>query len=180
MGYYSSLIQRKFKDIVGKRYETVLKEYGEFLLTEEDMVAPEVHAILLPLDVFTGELPDDLIEVLSAYDARVSLAYITDARVYSILEQTLDRETVEEFRKKKEAHGEDILAKVSRQLEKRGIATQTRLFIGQKGDDVIRMAKDFDMLAISKHYGDGESPTASLSPLALRICQRVKNPAIIY
>jgi len=50
MGLFSSLIQRKFKSIAGKRYERVLREYREFLLTEEEMVFPEIKSILMPLD----------------------------------------------------------------------------------------------------------------------------------
>jgi len=58
MGYSSSLIQRKFKDIVGRRYESVLKEYSEFLLTEEEMLIPEVRSILIPLDLFVHDISD--------------------------------------------------------------------------------------------------------------------------
>jgi hypothetical protein len=180
MGYYSSLIQRKFKDIVGKRYETVLKEYGEFLLTEEEMVVPEIGTILLPLDAFATDIPDELVDVLSAYDATVSLTYVVDAQVYSLLAKTLDRDATEEFRKKKEEHGQQLLDAISRKLEQSGMAVRTRLFIGQKGDDVVQMAEDYDMIALSKWYGDGETETSSISPLALRICQRLSIPAIIY
>ena len=85
MGYSSSLIQRKFKDIVGRRYEAVLKDYSEFLLTDEEMLVPEVRSILIPLDLFVHDITDEAIEVLSAYNATITLAYITDAGVIELL-----------------------------------------------------------------------------------------------
>ncbi|MDN7024197.1 universal stress protein [Methanoculleus sp. FWC-SCC1] len=180
MGYYSSLLQRKFKDVVGKRYETVLREYGEFLLTKEEMVVPEIESVLLPLDAFATGIPDELVDVLSAYNATVSLTYIVDAQVYSLLTKTLDRDTTEEFRRKKEEHGRQLLDAISRRLENSGMTVRTRLFIGQKGDDVVQMAEEYDMIALSKRYGGGETETSSISPLALRICQRLSIPAVIY
>jgi hypothetical protein len=169
MGYSSSLIQRKFKDIVGKRYNSVLKEYSEFLLTEEEMIVPEVRSILMPLDIFVQEIPDGLLEILSAYDATVSLVYITDAKVMEILERTLNHASTEEFRRKKEEYGQKLLNTAIAKFEEHGLSTRTRIFVGHKGDDVIRMANDFDLVALSRRYGDGESTGRS-----------VKTPAIIY
>ena len=180
MGYSSSLIQRKFKDIVGRRYDSVLKDYSEFLLTDEEMLVPEVRSILVPLDVFVHEITDEAIDVLSAYDATISLAYITDAEVIELLEQALDRESTEEFRTKKEEYGRKLLERTAARLEEHGFSTQTRMFVGHKGDDVVRMAKNHDMVALCRRYADGESTDASVSPIVLRICQRVETPALIY
>ncbi|WP_332449686.1 universal stress protein [Methanoculleus sp.] len=180
MGYSSSLIQRKFKDIVGKRYESVLKEYSEFLLTDEEMLVPEVRSILVPLDPFVDEITDEAIDVLSAYNATISLAYITDAGVLGLLEQTLDRQSAEEFRAKKEADGRELLERITERLKEHGFPTQTRMFVGQTGDDVVRMAKNYDMIALSRWYADGEATDLSISPTVLRICQRVETPALIY
>ncbi|MCM2466948.1 universal stress protein [Methanoculleus oceani] len=180
MGYSSSLIQRKFKDIVGRRYESVLKEYSEFLLTEEEILVPEVRSILVPLDFFVHDITDEAIDVLSAYDATISLAYITDAGVVEILERALDRPSTEEFRAKKEEYGRKLLERTAAKLEEHGLSTQTRMFVGHKGDDVVQMAKNHDMVALSRRYADGESTDASISPIVLRICQRVETPALIY
>ena len=180
MGYSSSLIQRKFKDIVGRRYESVLKEYSEFLLTEEEMLVPEVRSILIPLDLFVHDITDEVIEVLSAYDATISLAYITDSRVIDILEHTLDHASTEEFRAKKEEYGLKLLERATAKLKEHGFTTKTRMFVGHKGDDVVQMAGNYDLIAICRRYGDGESTDVSISPLVLRICQRVGTPALIY
>ncbi|PKL62548.1 MAG: hypothetical protein CVV31_05425 [Methanomicrobiales archaeon HGW-Methanomicrobiales-2] len=180
MGYSSALIQRKYKDIVGKRYESVLKEYGEFLLTEEELFVPEVRSILVPLDLFVHGITDEAIDVLSAYNATISLAYITDAGVLELLGQTLDRSSAEEFRAKKEEYGRQLLEQTAAKLEEHGLSTQTRMFVGHTGDDVVRMAKNYDMVALSRRYADGESADLSISPTVLRICQRVETPALIY
>lgn len=180
MGYSSSLIQRKFKDIVGRRYEAVLKDYSEFLLTDEEMLIPEVRSILMPLDLFVYDITDDAIDVLSAYDATISLAYITDATVIGILEKALDHEAAEEFRAKKEETGKKILDRAAAKLEEHGFSTRTRIFVGHKGDDVVSMAKNHDMIALCRHYADGESTDDSISPVVLRICQQVETPALIY
>jgi hypothetical protein len=180
MGYSSSLIQRKFKDIVGRRYEEVLKDYSEFLLTEEEMLVPEIRSILIPLDLFVHDITDEVIDVLSAYDATISLAYITDTGVIELLEQTLDHATAEEFRAKKEEYGRRLLERTAAKLEEHGFTTQARMFVGHKGDDVVRIAKNHDMVALCRRYADGESTDASISPIVLRICQRVETPALIY
>jgi hypothetical protein len=180
MGYYSSLIQRKFKDVVGHRYESVLREYSEFLPTEEEMVVPEIRSILIPLDIFVKEIPRELVEVLSAYDADVSLAYITDAQVYAIIEKTLDKGAGDEFLRKKEDYGQKLLDRISADLAAAGIAVHSRMFSGHKGEDVEKMAGSFDMVALSKSYGAERTEGFPVSPLALRITQHLKIPTIIY
>ncbi|MCE5338637.1 MAG: universal stress protein [Methanomicrobiaceae archaeon] len=180
MGYSSSLIQRKFKDIVGRRYEAVLKDYSEFLLTDEEMLVPEVRSILMPLDIFVHDITDEAIEVLSAYNATISLAYITDAGVIELLEQALNHASTEEFRAKKEEEGRELLERTAAKLKEHGFSTQTRMFVGHKGDDVVRLAKNHDMVALCRNYADGESTDVSVSPIVLRICQRVETPALIY
>ena len=180
MGYSSSLIQRKFKDIVGRRYEAVLKDYSEFLLTDEEMLVPEVRSILIPLDLFVHDITDEAIEVLSAYNATITLAYITDAGVIELLEQALNHASTEEFRTKKEEYGRELLDRTMAKLNDHGFMVQTRMFVGHKGDDVVRMAKNHDMVALCRRYADGESTETSVSPIVLRICQRVETPALIY
>lgn len=180
MGYSSSLIQRKFKDIAGRRYDSILKDYREFLLADEEMFIPEVRSILVPLDLFVQDITDEALDVLSAYDATISLAYITDTEVIKLLEQALDSESTKEFQAKKEEYGQKLLKRIAAKLEERGFSTQTRMFVGHKGDDVVRMAKNHDMVALCRRYADGESTDVSVSPVVLRICQRVEIPALIY
>ena len=87
MGYYSSLIQRKFRDLVGSRYESVRMEYSDFLATEEEMKIPPVNSILIPVDSFVENIPDVLIEVLKAYEARIHLVYIIDLNVLDLIDE---------------------------------------------------------------------------------------------
>jgi hypothetical protein len=180
MGYYSSLIQRKFKDTVGTRYQDVLREYGEFLLTEELMRVPEVRKILIPLDIFVKDIPDNLYDVLSAYDAEITLAYITDTQVYSIIRETLTDELAEEFLKKKEGYGHDLLDTLTKELQQIGLTVHQRLFTGHKGEDVERMAADYDLIALSKSYGAEKTEHYPVSPLAIRISQHVKKLTMLY
>ena len=152
-GYYSSLIQRKFKDTVGTRYQDVLREYQEFLLTEELMQVPEVKKILIPLDVFVKDVPKSLYNVLSAYEGEITLVYITDSPVYSVIRETLSDELANEFLKKKEQYGHDLLDTLTKELQQIGFTVHQRLFTGHKGEDVEKMAADFDLIALSKSYG---------------------------
>jgi hypothetical protein len=98
MGYYSGLIQRKFKDVVGSRYETVQQEYREFLPTEEELLPREIKKILLPLDISVAGATDELCEIIGIYGAEVSLLYITDAKIYAIIQNTLSHQAGEDFR----------------------------------------------------------------------------------
>lgn len=180
MGIYSSLIQRKFRDIAGKRYERVLKEYREFLLTEEEMVLPEIGSILMPLDRYVKEIPRDLYDTLSAYDATILLVYIIDSQVFSIIRQTLSKEASEEFKRKEELVGREMLEKIARELENLGLRVQRRLFFGNKSEDVIKIANNYDMLVISKAYGSEITKSSPLSPVVLKIIQHLDIPTIVY
>ncbi|ALM75626.1 universal stress protein [Thermococcus barophilus] len=181
MGLFSSLIQRKFKNIAGRRYERILKEYKEFLLTEEEMRLPEIKSILMPLDRFIGEIPPEIYETLSAYnDARVILVYIIDAHVFHVIEQTLGKDISEEFRRKEENDGKLLLEKIAKNFEDLGISPQVRLFFGDKGEDVIKLAEKHDMLVLSKAYGSEITKTHPLSPVVLKIVQHVDIPVIVY
>ncbi|MBO8174207.1 MAG: universal stress protein [Thermococcus sp.] len=181
MGLFSSLIQRKFKNIAGKRYERILREYREFLLTEEEMVLPEIKSILIPLDRFISEIPKEVYETLSAYkEAKFVLVYIIDAQVFHMIEQTLGREASEEFRKKEESDGMYLLEKIAKDFEELGIAPQLRLFFGDKSEDVITLAEKHDMLVLSKAYGSEITKTHPLSPIVLKIVQHVTIPVIVY
>lgn len=180
MGLYSSLIRRRFRNIAGKRYEHVIREYREFLLTKEEMVPPEINSILMPLDRFIREIPPDVYDVLSTYDARVLLVYIIDSQIFRIIRQTLNREASEEFKKKEEEQGLKLVNKISNELEDYGMRVQRRLFFGNKSEDVIKLTKDQDMLVISKAYGSEITKTSPLSPIVLKIVQHVYIPTMVY
>jgi len=181
MGLFSSLIQRKFKDIAGKRYERVLKEYRDFLLTEEEMVLPEIKSVLIPLDRFIGEIPVDVYDTLSAYrDAKFVLLYIIDIHVSYMIEQTLGVKASEEFKKKEKEEGMKLLGKISRNFEALGINPQLRLFFGDKSRDIISLAQKHDLLVLSKAYGSEITKTHPLSPVVLKIVQHVNIPVIVY
>lgn len=180
MGYYSQLIKRKFKDVVGKRYEDVMREYGEFLLSEEQMMPPEVRSILMPLDIFVHEIPPELYEVLSAFTAPISLVYITDIQTVSVIETVLDKKASEEYIRKKEGHAGELLDRVTRELRAKGLGSRRRIFTGHKGEDVEKMCETHDLLLLSKSFGAERTEGYPVSPLALRISQHVNIPLIFY
>ncbi|MBP1929232.1 hypothetical protein J2741_001779 [Methanolinea mesophila] len=179
MGYYSSLIQRKFKDLVGTRYEEVRLEYSDFLASEEEMKFSPIRTVLVPVDVLTTDIPGDLAELFLAYGARVHLAYIMDAQVLSLLDE-LAGEEAEEFRKVKEAQGRDTLDRFTRFLEKKGIAVQTSLFSGSKTEDVIRLSHSHDIVALYRGFGAAASEMAPLSPVVSHLNRRVEQSVIIF
>lgn len=180
MGLYSSFIGRKFKHIAGKKYEDIIKHYREFLLTEEERKIPEIHSILMPLDRYVKNIPTELYETISAYEARILLVYILDSQVFELVRQTLSPEASEEFRRREEIMGEELLNNVAKKLESYGLKIQRRIFFGNKSDDVIRMAENYDMLAISRNYGAEITKTSPLSPLVLKIIQHLEIPVIVY
>jgi hypothetical protein len=180
MGYYSSLMQRKFKDLVGTRYEEVRQEYSDFLVSEEEMKFQPVRTVLVPLDILTGALPMDLVETFRAYGARIHLAYIMDAQVLSLLEELAGKESETGFREMKETKGRELLDKFSRFLEQEGLSVQTSLFSGSKTEDVIRLSHSHDLVAVYRGFGAATSESAPLSPVVSQINRRVERSVIIF
>jgi nucleotide-binding universal stress UspA family protein len=180
MGYYTSLIQRKFKDLVGTRYEEVRQEYSDFIVSEEEMKFSPVRLVLVPVDVLAGDLPAELVETFLAYGARVHLAYIMDASMLSLLDELVGEESEAGFRKVKEKFGEELLDSLSRLLEEKGLAVQTSLFSGSKIEDVIRLSHSHDLVAVSRGFGAATSEETPLSPVVSQINRRVECPVIIF
>ena len=180
MSYYSSLIQRKFKDLVGTRYEEVRHEYSDFLVSEEEMKFQPVKTVLVPVDILTGDLPMDLVEIFRAYEARIHLAYILDAQVLSLLEEIAGKESEAGFREIKETKGRELLDKFSRFLDEQGLAVQTSLFSGSKIEDVIRLSQSHDLVAVYRGFGAATSESAPLSPVVSQINRRVERSVIIF
>lgn len=181
MGYFTSLIQRKFKDVAGTRYDAIVKEYREFLLTEEERRVPEVRSILMPLDYFVKEVPPVLYETLSSYEgATVSLVYIVDLEVIRIVEDSLNADTMAEFKRKREAFGEELLEKTTAELEAIGLSVKSRMFSGRKLENIVEAAEGHDLIAVSKKYAASMAEVAAVSLITLRLAQTVSKPIIIY
>lgn len=180
MGYYSSLIQRKFRDLVGSKYESIRREYSDFLATEEEMKVPPVNSILLPVDNFVQTIPDSLIEVLIAYGARINLVYIIDSKVLSLIDEMVGEEMRSRYHERKEKHGRDVLKQFSEKLEESGLEVHHQLFSGSKIEDVVRLTRDHDLVALFRGYGSQISEIQPLSPDVSQINRRVKRSVIIY
>jgi len=180
MGYYSSLIQRKFRDLVGSRYESVRMEYSDFLASEEEMKIPSVNSILMPVDSFTEDIPDVLMEVLESYEARIHMVYIIDSDVLDLIDEMVGEEVRSRYREKKENFGVEILKQLSGRLEGSGLRVQTQLFTGSKIEDVVRLSENHDLLAINQGYGSQVSNNQPLSPEVSQINHRVRQSIIIY
>ena len=183
MDVFSRLIQRKFRYLASERYEEIAKRYREFLLLPEEFVLPEVRSILIPVDRFSGKIPESLYETLSAYGgASATVVYISEKRTLELIEQTLGREEAEKLRDAKMKFARDLSADIASRLEALGLHVEHRHFIGNKSDDVVSILKDesFDLLVVSRSYGSEVTRTSPISPIVLRIVQHVERPVIVY
>ncbi|NJE05367.1 universal stress protein [Thermococcus sp. M36] len=183
MDVFSRLIQRKFRNIAGERYDEIVKRYREFLLLPEEFVLPEVRSILMPVDRFSGEIPEELYETMSSYlGASVTVVYISEKRTLWLIEQTLGKEEAEKLKRAKMEFAESLVSKIAARLESHGLKVRGRYFIGSKSDDVVKLAGsgEFDLLVMSRSYGSEVTRTSPVSPLVLKIVQHVETPVIIY
>ncbi|MHC1626159.1 MAG: universal stress protein [Methanoculleaceae archaeon] len=180
MGYYASLIRRKFRGVVGSRYQTVMQEYRQFLPAEEEMVVQEIERILMPLDYYVRSIPEEYYEVLSAYRGSVILVYIIDSRTLDIIRQTLGEDDAAEFRRNKEKYGEMLLREVSERISSLGLIPESRLFVGDKIDDVCRISQYADLLALSRNYGGFRNSLTTMAPITLTLCHEAGIPILLY
>lgn len=183
MDIFSRLISRKFRNIAGERYEEIAQRYREFLLLPEEFVLPEVSSILLPVDRFAHDIPEELYDTLGAYaDASITLVYMIDRMAFHMIEQTLGKREAERLRAvEMERGGEKILSRmVKGGLEKIGLDVREKYILGNKSDEIIQLAADFDLLVISRSYGSEITKTSPMSPVVLKIVQHVDKPTIIY
>ncbi len=181
MEYFKSLINRKFKDVVGSRYKDVLKDYREFLLTEEEIVLCDFKRILIPLDIFVSEVPEEFYDLLTAFDeTEINLVYITDSDVISIINDVLGEDAGKEYQAKKEEYGSGLLEKISGELEGRGLAVNRRLYAGHKWDDIETMSGNYDLVAVSKSFGGGRGDENEISPVAQRLVQQMNVSSVLY
>jgi len=181
MEYFRSLINRKFKDVVGSRYKDVLKDYREFLLTEEEIVLCNFRRILIPLDIFVSGASEEFYDLLTAFDeTEINLVYITDSDVISIINDVLGEDAGREYQTKKEDYGSGLLEKFSGELEGRGLNVNRRLYSGHKLDDVEMMSENYDLVAVSKSFGGGRGGGSEISPVAQRLVQQMNVSSVLY
>jgi len=180
MGYYSALINRKFKDVVGQRYNDIMKDYKEFFISEEEFLEMEINRILFPLDISVKNIPESIYSLFELYNGEITLVYITDSYVCSVIGEVLGSDTAENYCSKKEKMGEQILDEVTRNLENKGLVVKKRMFSGNKWDDIERISEDFDMVAVSKDYGGGRGDENEISPVAQRLIQLLKVNTVLF
>lgn len=178
---FTSFINHKFQNIAGSRYEEILKSYEDFFLTEEEMIIPEVNSILIALDRYSGEVPEEVYETISAYpDAKFLLVYLIDENVLRLIRGTLGDEEAREFQKKEERMAEERLSGVEKKLREIGISWKRKVVFGDKGDYLEELAEGYDLLVVSRHYGSETTKTHPVSPVVFRVVQGIKKPVVIY
>ena len=178
---FSELILRKFKNIAGSRYEEIMKAYQEFFLTEEELRIPTITSILLVVDRFSGRIPNEVFDVLSAYPgARVDVVYLIDSVLCALIRETLGEEEAEAFRRKEEALGKEILRLAKRALSELGLDFSTEITFADKVEFVETESKTRDLLVVSRHFGSESIKTQRVSPVVFRIVQGITKPVIVY
>lgn len=181
MPYYQGLIKRKFKDVVGSKYEAIQKEYSEYILTEEEMRPHEIKKILLPLDFSVTDVSESLCELLATYEnASVTMIYITDEQIHEVIRASLDNAASEEFLRQKEEYGTRLLDDYEHCLTSRSIPCKRRMLLGNKQQDILKLAPDFDMVALPKCYASNHPDSCSVSGDAIFLAQSLTQPAIVF
>ncbi|WAI01862.1 universal stress protein [Methanogenium organophilum] len=181
MAYYQGLIKRKFKDVVGSKYETIQKEYSEYILTEEEMRPHEIKTVLLPLDYSVTDVSESICELLSTYEnATVTLIYVTDAHIAEIIRSSLDDAAADEFVRKKEEYGARLLDDYEHCLTSRSIRCKRRILHGDKQQDILKLAPEFDMVTLPKCYASNHPDSCSVSANAILLAQSLTQPAIVF
>lgn len=181
MSWLHDVILRKFNNIAGTRYEEILKAYENFFLTEEELVIPEINSILLVFDRFSEKVPEEVHETLSAFEeAAVQIVYVIDEGVLKMIRETLGEEAAEEFRKKEMAFAETFLKEVEEKLNDLNIKFSRKIAFGDKAEYVEGLARKYDLIVISRHYGSETTRTHRVSPVVFRIVQHVEKPVVLY
>jgi len=181
MDVFSSMISRKFRNIAGERYEEIMNFYREFLLSEEEMHVPEVSSILMPIDGSVHVIPEKVYRLLSAYEGvSILLLYVIDMNVLRIVEGTLGKMEAEIFKGKELKRADEFLRAVEVKLSGFRISLRTEVIIGHKGDDVVRRAREHDMIIVSKKYGSEGARSLRISPLVFRIVHSIAKPVVVY
>jgi len=181
MTYYEGLIKRRFKDLISSKYEAIQKEYSEYILSEEEMRPHEIKKILLPLDFSVTEVSESICELLSVYEnATVTLTFITDEQIHEIIRASLDDAAAEEFIRKKEDYGERLLDDYEHCLTSRNIPCRRRMILGNKQQDILKIAPDFDMVVLPKCFASNHPDSCEISGDAIILAQLLGQPTIIF
>ena len=181
MPYYEGIIKRKFKDLVGSKYEAIQKEYSEYILSEEELQPHDIKKVLLPLDFSVTEVSESICELLSVYEnATVTLLYITDEQIHNIIIDSLDNAAGDEFYRKKEEYGIHLLDDYEHCFTSRNIPCKRRMVLGNKRQDVLKLATDFDMVVLPKCYASNHPNSCDVSGDAILLAQSLPPPAIIF
>jgi hypothetical protein len=180
VGYYTSLLERKFRDRVGVKYEIILQEYKDFLPGEQEFKLSTIHSILMPVDMFVDSIPDYLPFLLNVYGAPACLVYIIDVDLLNLIGSEMNHREGEEFLETREIFADERLKKISHILESAGIPTLSQRIVGNKEQNIITMSGDHDLLAISRYYGFHQVSHKGISPTILRISRQVEIPLLLY
>ena len=180
MSYYRALIERKFRDVAGSRYEQILKEYRDFIPSEEELQVAPVKSILVLLDFFSGDLSGDVSRLLSAYRAPVTLLYLIDNQVIQVVSESLGQDSGARFLEREESRARELLGKNCALVEENGNSCRSLVRTGSKGDEAQAQAQSAELLVLGKKFGMTAGDNGDISPMALRLQKAAPCPVIIY
>lgn len=78
------------------------------------------------------------------------------------------------------AFAETFLKEVEEKLGDLNIKFSRKIAFGDKAEYVEGIAKKYDLLVISRHYGSETTRTHRVSPVVFRIVQHVEKPVVLY
>ncbi len=180
MGYYDSLIRRKFTDLAGTRYDKILKEYADFLPTNEEFVIKPVSSVFMPLDYFSPVVPGHIPDTIAVYDAPVEIIYIIDKEAIRLVSDGLGTDAEEIFHKKEETLAGEYIRRALDLFEDAGVPVTSQVRTGIKGETTIALAGNYDLMAMGKKFGILTGEQFPASPAVLRIQQVTTCPVLIY
>jgi len=182
MSYYRALIERKFRDLAGSRYEQILNEYRDFIPSEEELQVAPVKSILVLLDFFSGELPGEVSGLLSTYHAPVTLVYLIDDQVLRVVSDSLGRDTGARFLEREEDRARELLKSTCALVEEAGSSCRSLVRTGTKGDEAQAQAQaqTSGLLVLGKKFGMTAGDNGDISPMVLRLQKAAPCPVLIY
>jgi hypothetical protein len=180
MSYYHSLIERKFRDVAGSRYDQILKEYRDFIPSEEELQVAPVKSILVLLDFFSGDLTGELPGLLSAWQAPVTLLYLIDNQVVQVVSESLGLDSGARFLEREETRARELLDKNCALVERAGTFCRSLIRTGSKGDEAQAQAQSAELLVLGKQFGMTAGDNGDISPMVLRLQKAAPCPVIIY
>ncbi len=180
MSYYRVLIERKFRDLAGSRYEQILNEYRDFIPSEEELQVAPVKSILVLLDFFSGGLPGEVSGLLSAYHAPVTLVYLIDDQVLRVVSDSLGPDTGARFLEREEDRARELLKRTCALVEDAGGPCRSLVRTGTKGDEAQAQAQTAGLLVLGKKFGLTPGHNGDISPMVFRLQKAAPCPVMIY